>query len=739
LVSKPKLLNIKKMKKIKIIFKTLFVLFVIAACTDNLRDISFIDAIARPTNVSATFDITQDNTGLVTISPTADGATSFMIYFGDNTADPVEVVQGNNVEHTYAEGSYDVKIVAVNLKGEEAEATQQLVVSFKAPENLEVVIENDAAITKQVNITANADFATMFEFDSGETGVTQPVVTGNIGETISYQYQTPGVYSVKITAKGGAIATTEYTEDFEVTEILAPIASASNPPSRNDVDVISIFSDAYTDVADSNFYPNWGQNTQYTEFDLNGDAMIQYSNLNYQGIDIGSEIDASSMEMLHIDIWTADATSIDIYPLPNGVQPADEKFVTKQLVVNEWNSFDIPMTEFTDQGLPVNALKQFKFVGSGTVFIDNLYFHKAPTGASPPLLSNDFEGNGNIPAFSGDAAGATIVDNPFNNAGNFSSKVLEYTDTGGLYANVQFTAPSKFDLKNGQSVFSIKLYVPSSSVTGSQPNQVSLKLQNSDLGGNSWQTQTEIIKTIVLDEWQTVTFNFETDNWVNLNNNGVDPDPVDRTDLDKVVIQLNSENNNDAVTGYIDDFYYGLAQVADTAPIVKDGFEGFGTIAAWVGDAAGADTSFANPFMNSENNSATVLEYTDTGGQYANVNFTVAEKFNLVNKSVFSIMIYVPSSSISGNQNNQVSLKLQNSDLGGNSWQTQTEIIKDIVLDEWQVITFDFVNDNWVNLNNNGVDPDPIDRVDLDKVVIQVNGENNTDTVTAYIDNVNYY
>jgi len=146
LVSKPKLLNIKKMKKIKIIFKTLFVLFVIAACTDNLRDISFIDAIAPPTNVSATFDITQDNTGLVTISPTANGATSFMIYFGDNTADPVEVVQGNNVEHTYAEGSYDVKIVAVNLKGEEAEATQQLVVSFKAPENLEVVIENDAAI-----------------------------------------------------------------------------------------------------------------------------------------------------------------------------------------------------------------------------------------------------------------------------------------------------------------------------------------------------------------------------------------------------------------------------------------------------------------------------------------------------------------------------------------------------------------------------------------------------------------
>ena len=727
------------MKNIQQIIKIFFLLLLVACTENDLRDVSFVNDITAPANVAAVYNITQDNTGSVTITPNADGAVSFEIFFGDGTTAPAIVPQGESAFHVYAEGTYQVKIVAVNLTGVKTEATQQLIVSFKAPQNLVVVVENDAAISKQVNITANADFATFFEFNSGETGVTQPVVSGNIGSTISYTYQNAGTYDIMVEAKGGAIATTKYEMSFEVTEILAPIASAPTPPSRSTADVVSIFSDVYTDVSGSNFYPNWGQATQYTAFDLNGDAIIQYTNLNYQGIDIGSEIDASSMETLHIDIWTADATSINVYPLPNGVQPADERFVTLTLVPNQWNSFDIPMTDFTNQGLPVNTLKQFKFVGSGTVFIDNLYFYKAPSGASPPLLSDNFEGNGNIPAFSGDAAGASVIDNPFNNAGNFSSKVLEYKDTGGQYANIQFTAPSKFDLKNGQSVFSIKLYVPSSSITGGQTNQVSLKLQNSGLGGNSWQTQTEIIKTIVLDEWQTVTFNFETDNWINLNNNGVDPDPVDRTDLDKVVIQLNSENNNDAVTGFIDDFYYGLAQIPESAPIVRDGFEGFGTIPAWVGDAAGANTSFANPFINSDNNSLTVLEYTDTGGQYANVNFTVTEKFNLVNKNVFSIMIYVPSTSISGNQNNQVSLKLQNSGLGGNSWQTQTEIIKDIVLGQWQTITFDFVNDNWINLNNNGVDPNPIDRTDLDKVVIQVNGENNNDTVTAYIDNVNYY
>ena len=339
------------MNNIKKIYKVLLLLLIVVACEEDLRDISFAENILLPSNISATYDITQDNTGLVTITPTADGSVSYEVYFGDGTSEPASVTQGENVQHTYAEGTYDVKIVALNLNGDEVEATQQLVVSFNAPQNLVVVIENDPAISKKVNITANADFATMFDFDSGETNASQPVVSGNIGNTISYQYTDAGTYAIKVIAKGAAIETTEYAMDFEVTEILAPIASAINPPARKDDDVISIFSDAYTDVAGSNFYPNWGQNTIYTEFDLNGDKMIQYSNLNYQGIDIGSEVDASSMEMLHIDIWTPDATSIDIYPLPNGVQPADERFVTKTLIPNEWNSFDIPMTEFTSQGL----------------------------------------------------------------------------------------------------------------------------------------------------------------------------------------------------------------------------------------------------------------------------------------------------------------------------------------------------------------------------------------------------
>ena len=147
----------------------------------------------------------------------------------------------------------------------------------------------------------------------------------------------------------------------------------------------------------------------------------------------------------------------------------------------------------------------------------------------------------------------------------------------------------------------------------------------------------------------------------------------------------------------------------------------------------------ANPFVDANNNSATVLEYNDTGGTFANVQFTVIPNLAMASKNKFTLKVYVPSSGITGTQPNQISLKLQNSTLGGNSWQTQTEIVKTVVLDQWQELTFDFVNDNWQNLNFNGTDPDPVDRTDLDKVVLQLNSENNNDQVIAYIDDFNYH
>ncbi|MFK7832751.1 MAG: PKD domain-containing protein [Winogradskyella sp.] len=370
------------MKNIKLILAS-FLLIAFIGCEEDERDIEFINNAQAPSEVLLQLRTTQDNSGLVTMTPTAVGATTFEIFFDNTTEESAVLAAGESIDNIYAEGIYTVRTVATSVNGLTTEIEQELVVSFEAPQNLVVTIENDPAISKQVNVSATADFAMSYDVFFGEAGIDTPL-SANIGESLSYTYAEAGTYTITVVAMGSAIETTTFIEEnFEVTEILAPIISAATPPARADGDVISIFSDAYTDVDGTDFFPNWGQQTLYTAFDLNGDAMIQYSNLNYQGINIGESVDASTMETLHIDIWTPDATSIDVFPLPNGIQPADERFVTLTLVPNEWNSFDISLEDFTSQGLSLDDILQFKFVGSGTVFIDNLYFHRPPTGPSP--------------------------------------------------------------------------------------------------------------------------------------------------------------------------------------------------------------------------------------------------------------------------------------------------------------------------------------------------------------------
>ena len=169
-------------------------------------------------------------------------------------------------------------------------------------------------------------------------------------------------------------------------------------------------------------------------------------------------------------------------------------------------------------------------------------------------------------------------------------------------------------------------------------------------------------------------------------------------------------------------------------PVVDD-FEGSGTITTWFGDDCGLNTGLDNPVSSEDNNSATVLEYHDVGGQYANVRFQLGSNFDLSENHTFALKIYIPASGLTGSQTNQISLKLQDGTLG-QPWTTQSEIIKPLVLDQWQTVTFDFANDAYLNLDESS--PPPTQRTDFNRVVLQVNGENNNDHVLAYLDDFQY-
>src|SRR6476469_347635 len=124
---------------------------------EQYTDFSFVQTANSPDKLSAFFDITQDNTGLVTITPNGEGASSYQVYYGDNTTTPVSIAPGKNTQHVYAEGVYNVKIVGHGLNGKTTEATKQLTVSFRAPENMEVTAAADASNQFKYTVSAKAN------------------------------------------------------------------------------------------------------------------------------------------------------------------------------------------------------------------------------------------------------------------------------------------------------------------------------------------------------------------------------------------------------------------------------------------------------------------------------------------------------------------------------------------------------------------------------------------------------
>ncbi len=153
----------------------------------------------------------------------------------------------------------------------------------------------------------------------------------------------------------------------------APSAAAPTPtePAGN---VISIYSDAYSGKLGLDTNPNWGQTTVTTSTTVAGDNVQKYVNFNYQGIDFSNNtVNVTTYTSLHIDLWSANATSVEVFI----VGSAGEVAVPVTLTASTWKSIDIPLSSYsTDK----TAIKQIKLVsapfGGTTVYMDNLYFKK---------------------------------------------------------------------------------------------------------------------------------------------------------------------------------------------------------------------------------------------------------------------------------------------------------------------------------------------------------------------------
>jgi hypothetical protein len=120
-----------------------------------------------------------------------------------------------------------------------------------------------------------------------------------------------------------------------------------------------------------------------------GNDTKKYTNLNYFGVDVTGTIDATQMLYFHIDVWTPNLTAFRVKLVDfgaNGVYQGgdDVEFeVTRTPTLSGWNSYDIPLSEFT--GLTTKGhIAQLVLSGApvGTVYIDNVYFSKTVSNLS---------------------------------------------------------------------------------------------------------------------------------------------------------------------------------------------------------------------------------------------------------------------------------------------------------------------------------------------------------------------
>lgn len=190
-----------------------------------------------------------------------------------------------------------------------------------------------------------------------------------------------------------------------------PTTNAPSPTNAQ-ADVISIYGGSFTNVA-TNYNPNWGQSgfaQVNPDFDPGtGNLVLAYPNFNYQGTELVTQ-NASAMEFLHIDIWTSTATNVKVSPINNGTGVV-EFLVDVPLVQGGWSSVDLPKSAFT--GMTWNSVFQLKFDGQNgvspsTIYLDNIYFWKAPTAAGSDASLSDLQVNGStLPGFTSSVTGYT--------------------------------------------------------------------------------------------------------------------------------------------------------------------------------------------------------------------------------------------------------------------------------------------------------------------------------------------
>ena len=184
-----------------------------------------------------------------------------------------------------------------------------------------------------------------------------------------------------------------------------PTSAAPTPPNRPAADVISFFSDAYTDITVDTFDTPWCPNTT-TDVVVDGNATKLMTGAVCEGVDWQSSrtVDASSFTHFHIDIYTdevdmvgkvfnskfsqwgggAGEVSALTLDLNTGTVPA--------IVSGSWLSIDVEIATAFGGDLTRDDIVQFIITTNlNNVWYDNLYLHKNTVLSTDEFETADFK------------------------------------------------------------------------------------------------------------------------------------------------------------------------------------------------------------------------------------------------------------------------------------------------------------------------------------------------------------
>lgn len=648
------------MKYIKHIGFFFLLLATLAGCQKKeYTDLSLVESGAAPDQLSVLFEITQDNSGLVTITPNGAGAVRYEVYFGDGTTTPANVAAGKNVQHTYREGVYTVKVVAYSVNGKTTEHTRQLTVSFRAPENLVVNSDIDAANNFKLNVSATALYETNFRVFWGDVA-NEPGEVFLEGQTISHVYATTGTYTLRVIAYSGGAATTQLTRQITIVDpLLLPITFES--PTINytftnfdggDVTVIN--------------------NPQSNGINTSGRVarMVKNPGQPWGGsfITLSAPIDFSANKIFRMKVFSPRVGAKVLLKVENSAN-SSQNFEKEVLttVANAWEDmvFDYQTINTANSYNRIVLIFELGTPGDGSPNFTFLFDDIRLVNSLPLSLPLDFESTTtNYNWFDFDGGQVTVINNPQSNGLNTSARVGRMVKNAGQPWGGSFltlSLPMDFSVNK---IFRMKVFSPRVGA------KVLLKVENS---ANSAQNFEKEVLTNVANAWEDLVFDYSAINTANT--------------YDRVVLIFELGTPGDGSANFT--FLFDDIRLVNSVPITLPLHFEYPINYGWFDFDGGNMTVIDNPQVNGINTSTRVARMIKNPGQPWGGSFiTLASPIDFTTLRTFKMKVFSPRVGA------KVLLKVENLSNGGINFERE---VLTTVANGWEDLTFDYSGINTGN------------------------------------------